>query len=201
MLFYADMGRRAGVSPEQTRSDVLTAAAKVFARAGYDRATVAEIASESGLSTGAIYAHYDGKADLFLAVLRAHMHRELERRVPDDEALDIGSLLAGLGADLDRRPAAERRLLIEAVMAAKHDAKTRQVLSSWFNERHDLTAAAIAAAQRDGALRRDFSPDAAARLATTVLLGSWLLDVLDVSAVAHDDWADLIATVVGGFRA
>ncbi|HET6910923.1 MAG TPA: helix-turn-helix domain-containing protein, partial [Mycobacteriales bacterium] len=130
------MGRRAGVSPEQTRSDVLTAAAKVFARAGYDRATVAEIASESGLSTGAIYAHYDGKADLFLAVLRAHMHRELERRVPDDEPFDIGSLIAGLGADLDRRPAAERRLLIEAVMAAKHDPKTRQVLSSWFNERH-----------------------------------------------------------------
>lgn len=194
------MGRRAGVSPEQTRSDVLTAAAKVFARAGYDRATVAEIASESGLSTGAIYAHYDGKADLFLAVLRDHVHRELQRRVSGGEGFDIGALLAGLGADLDRRPAAERRLLIEAVMAAKHDTKTRQVLSAWINERQHLTAAAIGAAQRDGSIRDTFSPDAAARLATTVLLGSWLLDVLDVAPVAHEEWAEMITAVVGGFR-
>jgi hypothetical protein len=73
-------------------------------------------------------------------------------------------------------------------------------LSSWCNERDDLTGRAIAAAQRKGSIRADFSPDAAARLASTVLLGSWFLDVLDVSPVTHEDWADVIAVVVGGFR-
>src|SRR5580698_4431131 len=108
------MGRRAGVTSEQTKDDLLRAAAKVFARSGYDGATIAEISTEAGLSSGAIYAHYDGKADLFSAVLRAHVERKLARRLHDDRPFDIADLIAEAGAELDQGPAAERTLLIEA---------------------------------------------------------------------------------------
>ncbi len=47
---------------------MLDAAAEVFARRGYREASVAEIARSAGYSTGALYVHFSGKHDLFLAL-------------------------------------------------------------------------------------------------------------------------------------
>ena len=52
----------------RTRADLIAAAARVFARSGYDGASVAEIAAEAGYSHGAVYSNFEGKADLFLAL-------------------------------------------------------------------------------------------------------------------------------------
>lgn len=53
---------------EETRAELLVAAARVFARRGYDGASVAEIAEEAGYSHGAVYSNFAGKEDLFLAL-------------------------------------------------------------------------------------------------------------------------------------
>src|SRR6516225_1304116 len=62
-------------SREATRERLLQAARIVFARAGYHGASVEEIASQAGFSTGALYSNFEGKVDLFLAL----MERETER--------------------------------------------------------------------------------------------------------------------------
>jgi AcrR family transcriptional regulator len=56
----------------QTRARLLEAAARVFARRGYHGASVDEVASEAGYSTGALYHQFKGKEDLFLALLEEH---------------------------------------------------------------------------------------------------------------------------------
>lgn len=53
---------------DETRAELITAAATVFARRGFHGASMQEIAREAGWSTGAIYHHFSGKDDLFLAV-------------------------------------------------------------------------------------------------------------------------------------
>jgi AcrR family transcriptional regulator len=53
---------------EETRGELIEAAGRVFARRGLHGASVEEIAREAGYSTGAIYWHFSGKDDLFLAV-------------------------------------------------------------------------------------------------------------------------------------
>lgn len=53
---------------EQTRDELLEAAARVFARRGYHQATVEEIAAEAGFTTGAVYSNFDGKEALFMAL-------------------------------------------------------------------------------------------------------------------------------------
>ncbi|HEY1834673.1 MAG TPA: TetR/AcrR family transcriptional regulator [Solirubrobacteraceae bacterium] len=58
----------------QTRERLLSAARGVFARGGFHGASVEEIASEAGYSTGALYSNFDSKEDLFLAL----MEREIE---------------------------------------------------------------------------------------------------------------------------
>jgi len=61
-------------SKANTRERLLNAARTVFARSGYHGATVELIASEAGFSTGALYSNFDGKEDLFLAL----MEREID---------------------------------------------------------------------------------------------------------------------------
>lgn len=58
-----------------TRERLLDAARSVFARSGFHGASVDEIASTAGFSTGALYSNFDGKQDLFLAL----MEREIDR--------------------------------------------------------------------------------------------------------------------------
>jgi AcrR family transcriptional regulator len=53
---------------EQTRQQLLDAAARVFARRGYQRSSVEEIAAEAGFTTGAVYSNFAGKEELFLAL-------------------------------------------------------------------------------------------------------------------------------------
>ena len=189
------MGRRSGVTAEQTRTELLEAAARVFARRGYEGATIAEIASEAELSTGSIYAHYSGKAQLFLGVLEAHGRDETARHFHGD----VASFLIMAGSRLDRRPVAERTLLIEAIMAAKHDPEVRAALSARFTDRQKTMANALQNAQEDGVLDPDFPAMAAARFAAAVSLGTLLLDVLDLPRPSRSDWESTIERVVGAF--
>ena len=57
----------------RTRAELIAAATKVFARRGYEGATIEEIAEEAGYSHGAVYSNFEGKADLFLAVFDDYM--------------------------------------------------------------------------------------------------------------------------------
>jgi AcrR family transcriptional regulator len=58
---------------EETRRDLVAAAAKVFAEAGFQTASLGRIAAEAGFTTGAIYWHFPGgKDELFLAVFEEY---------------------------------------------------------------------------------------------------------------------------------
>jgi AcrR family transcriptional regulator len=57
---------------EETRAELIAAAKTVFARRGFAGASLEQIAAEAGYSTGAIYWHFSGKDDLFLAVFEEY---------------------------------------------------------------------------------------------------------------------------------
>jgi AcrR family transcriptional regulator len=57
---------------EETRAELVDAAARVFARRGFHGASIEQIAREAGYSTGAVYWHFAGKDDLFLAVFESY---------------------------------------------------------------------------------------------------------------------------------
>jgi AcrR family transcriptional regulator len=78
-------------SQERTREQLVAAAAKVFARRGYHRATVDEIASEAGFTIGALYSNFKTKEDLFLAIA----DRQVEGRVAEISA--VGDAATGDG--------------------------------------------------------------------------------------------------------
>ena len=55
---------------DDTTERLVTAAAQVFAERGYDGAGVQEIARRAGLTTGAIYSRFSGKAELLAEAIR-----------------------------------------------------------------------------------------------------------------------------------
>jgi AcrR family transcriptional regulator len=61
----------------QTRAQLIDAAARVFARRGFQAATVEEIAEHAGYSHGAVYSNFAGKEELFLAVFEQYMSQRI----------------------------------------------------------------------------------------------------------------------------
>ncbi len=82
------------------RSSILQAAARVFARCGFDKATTREIALEADVSEGTIYNYFDSKQQVVNALV-------------DDVQAKAAALAAGLPAQLSARPA-----LIQAARSA-----------------------------------------------------------------------------------
>lgn len=57
----------------QTRSEILEAARRVFARDGYVDSRMTDIATEAGLSTGGLYRYFENKTEM-LSTLIAELH-------------------------------------------------------------------------------------------------------------------------------
>jgi AcrR family transcriptional regulator len=63
--------RRATPSPEAPPAQrLLGAAEELFGERSYWRTTVADICARAGIATGSFYAHYNSKAEIFVAVVR-----------------------------------------------------------------------------------------------------------------------------------
>src|SRR2546427_13226805 len=73
---------------EGPRRRLMDSAMSVFARFGYERATVDEIVREAGFSKGAFYVHFESKEDLFWEMLQERIDAQQEslRQAMDVEA-------------------------------------------------------------------------------------------------------------------
>ena len=88
------MPKRA-LGKQQTRVKVLTAARKLFKERGYEGATIRDIAAVAGMSTGAVFANFTEKSDLFHEIMHT----------------DIGELILVMREAADRGLTVEDRLL------------------------------------------------------------------------------------------
>ena len=62
------------------RDAILSAARKVFARKGFEGATIADIAREAGVAAGTVYLYYASKIDLF-AALNAELYAVINEAI------------------------------------------------------------------------------------------------------------------------
>lgn len=75
----------------RTRQKVIDAGRALFMEGGYGKATIRDIAKRAGMSTGAVFANFDNKADLLLAIAQEELkfHKELLERT----AFEDGTVL------------------------------------------------------------------------------------------------------------
>lgn len=76
--------------PEETVRKILDTAERLFIEKGYDRASLQDIITETGLSKGAIYHHFASKEDVFYSVCDRIGRRngEVLSQVRDDPSLN-----------------------------------------------------------------------------------------------------------------
>lgn len=73
---------------EATRGSLIASARKHFAEVGYGAASLDLIAEDAGFTRGAIYANFDGKAGLLLAVLDERLDGQLQELGRIEGSLD-----------------------------------------------------------------------------------------------------------------
>ncbi|GAB0118786.1 TetR/AcrR family transcriptional regulator C-terminal domain-containing protein [Acidisoma sp. 7E03] len=75
------------LSPER-RQAILDGAGRVFARDGYEGASMARIAREVGVSKGTLYNYFPSKAALFHGVISTSCDSAFRHLLPDAQSLD-----------------------------------------------------------------------------------------------------------------
>lgn len=85
----------------ETRERIIESAARVFARKGFQRASLDEVAADAGLTKGAIYWHFKSKNDLLFAMLDCRFRQDTAPLMGGLQALirdggDARSALTGI---------------------------------------------------------------------------------------------------------
>lgn len=183
--------RRLTPKGEATRTRLVELAGAIFADEGYSAASVRDIARRSGLSSGAIYGAFSGKADLLAAAVDERIRAEidtvpapvLDRSLPEIDAFQFAH-------------APERHelrvLLLEAACAARTDDGVRDRMRDALSARIDL------ATDAHEEWRERAGVDADLDMRTLVLL-LWAADlglaILEGNGVEPPDpqaWSDLV---------
>src|SRR3954470_15489964 len=98
-----------------SREALIGAALDEFSEKGYEAATVAGIAERAGVTTGALYAHFDSKLDLLLETIGMKSVDTFVRTMHTAAALPWGEAVELLAQQLTRRPGRRALLLLDAI--------------------------------------------------------------------------------------
>ena len=84
--------------PEETVRKILDTAERLFTEKGYERASLQDIITETGLSKGAIYHHFTSKEDIFYSVCDriGQRNSKILAQVRDNAALNGLEKLRGM---------------------------------------------------------------------------------------------------------
>ncbi len=145
---------------DERQQQILDAAAAVIIRLGYDKTTMSDIAEQAGASRRTVYQFFNGKEELFEALLYREYLRYaqtwLEFLEADPRGGTVGGSYRALFHALNRHP------LMAAMLR-----RDRRVIGNYLRKRDNLfarmnsgvnTPGFIHALQEAGAVRRDIDP-------------------------------------------
>ncbi len=165
---------RSGLAERSRRSDILAAAEREFARAGWAGGRIERIAAEARVNKQLLFHYFDSKRGLYAAVLRAALARL------DPAIGEPATPVEGMRRLMDALESAARGapgLLLAPEHVATDDVPAEAVaeLQAWRSRQLSRLADAVAEGQRRGHFRDDLDPAATATVALAIALGSGAL--------------------------
>jgi TetR/AcrR family fatty acid metabolism transcriptional regulator len=100
------------------RREILSAAIEVFARKGYNKANIMEVAGKAGVATGTVYLYFKNKDDLLLQAMKTMMDSnlaEIKKKIANIEP-SIEKLFMFFYSHIEvftRKPSMARFLVVE----------------------------------------------------------------------------------------
>ncbi len=195
--------RVARAEGRDAKQELLAAAAEVFSSRGFHDASIDEVAARAGYSKGAVYWHFSGKDELFLALVEERVDRPIREMI---------ELLESASADQDMAPEGSRRfadmlaerqewLLLdnEYWLQAMRDPDLRRRYAERRRELREALGAALAArAETLGAVPLGTDPE---RIATAIMaLSAGLAQqaMVDPDSVPEDLLGEVILLIYKG---
>lgn len=198
----AERNAPAGAPPpaEQTdrpvRDRLLSAAARVFARKGYDGTRVMDVVREAGLSTGAIYGRFSSKNDLLRAAI---VERAVRVRVDDPPPERVADLIERLAVATHGPLRDDEAVRLEAFVAARREPEIAAAIAEAGVAWRAAVQPLVDAARADGTVGRDVDPEAVLHLVRTLGLGLLLQRAAGAAGPDPAAWAALIHRIVASF--
>ncbi len=197
-------GRAAGpnqrtLAKARSRQKILDAAKRLFAEKGYEAATIRDIATGAGMSTGAVFASFTGKADVFGQIVLADRTASYDlmagilREPLAGAARGIDETLAAMFEAAYRFRLDDLPLMQATISASWSPEMGAEVRERWAKR---PVADLIAEALRAATFARELAADADVGLLSRMLWESYLGNY---THAAHESWP--LERLMGQMRA
>ena len=167
----------------RTRQKVLDAARNLFAERGYEAATIRDIAKVAGMSTGAVFANFQDKAELFETVFADEM-TGLLNDIRTGAAVEggvreqlAGALTAGYHRSLEHLPLMQAMIARSWFQPEIADQRSRAFVKPLVENLVGVLQSGI----REGELRQDLDLPLLGRLV-------WDVFISNFRYAAYDGW-------------
>ena len=200
--------RRTREDAERTREALLEAALKVFSQQGYASVRLEDVASAAGVTRGAIYHHFGGKAELFAALVEAASQQGagvVERAIQEGtDFIDIARRVLTYGLRLLEEDSTYRRtmaLFLFQIGGSPELEAFKQQRVEQGRAQVETIAGFFRMGLAQGALRPDLDPMVAARSFIAYQNGLTMLWLSDPNLVPLADAPALAETFLRGIAA
>lgn len=141
------------------RTDILDAAATLFAASGYRGTTIAAVARRVGMTDAGVLHHFKSKEALVLGVLHRY-GRAVDEGIESAglRGIDLLRAVRDWGVAMEERPDISALLIALTTEHLTGDGPTRRALQEAYRHGLDRYIAAFATAAAEGDLRSDLDP-------------------------------------------
>jgi AcrR family transcriptional regulator len=204
MLAEARPLTRRAMAKLRTRQIVLDAAKRLFTERGYEPATVRDIAAEAGMSTGAVFANFTDKADLFNEVIVADyeaLAQRMRKAAEGKDGVDVALLAVlseGYEFNLAQLPLFQATVSVSWSHGAQAEARTRQGA----REAIGIVETILTRAVEAGELDKGMDVSLVADLIWQSYVANFRLAVFDgwTAPKLRERLARQLAVILAGFR-
>jgi AcrR family transcriptional regulator len=192
--------RRLTAKGEATRARLIELAADVFAEEGYAGVSIRDIANRSGLSSGAIYGTFRGKAELLAEAVEfviatdveALPQTVIEQTLPQIDAYQFAQ---------PKQRERTRALLLEAAVAARTDRDVQRRVRETMMPHIEMATEAHEEWRERAGVDARVDMRALVMLLWSADLGMAVLEALDIGPPDGAAWADLLRRLLTSLEA
>jgi AcrR family transcriptional regulator len=188
-----------------TRERLMRSAASVAARRGLERASLDEVAEHAGFTKGAVYANFESKEDLFLAMVDAHFRARLDEldrilSTEDDPDRQAREAAEGFVRAHSAEPEWQRLFFEFAIYAARNDQFRAKLVERYRALRERIAELLARRAKRLG-IEPVIPPSDVAAMTFAMANGMALERMLEPEAVPDELFPEMMAVFFAGLRA
>lgn len=197
-----------GPVSSDTKTKILESAERVFAKYGYDGATLDQVSLDAGMTKGAVYWHFTSKSDLFLALTEKRLKELLaELTVETSTILKSSSPQETLREVLKAQFASceqennDKPLLLFEFISKRREPEIREKLDTTFSALLAGTSQVLKNYQEKGLVSNQVDSESLSVTFHALMNGIVLMWLLSPKSVPLSALADDVSKVIWeGFR-